>query len=180
MADTVKSPWELARVKKSEAYYFGGHLILIVSGDKPTPCYKVRIERSPLGVEPPTFIVEWREIGDFCPDVVTPYRQVGIFYIGTYREKINVVSAEGTKSVAVKKLPLPLEGAAAEAAKKAPAPRTATGYSRRFSFEEAFENAIEQLPPLYPDELQHFVVTETGAFVGSIAGLHELYVTVKV
>ena len=48
------------------------------------------------------------------------------------------------------------------------------------SFEEAFEDAIEQLPPLYPDELQQFVVTQTGALVGGIDGLHELYVTVQV
>ena len=177
MADTVKSPWELANVKSAEAYYLAGHLILIVSGDKPTPCYTVRID-NPLDVEPPTFFVEWRQTGGFCPQVVTPYRKVAIFNIGAYREKINVVSAEGTKSVTVKKLPLVREGAAAEAEKKFP-DRIATGYSSTFSFEEAFQNAIAQLPPLFPDELQQFVVLETGAVVGGIAGIRELYVTAR-
>jgi hypothetical protein len=176
MADTIKSLWELARVKTAEAYYLGGHLILVISGDKASPCYTVRIDGS-LDVEPPTFIVQWRQSGD-CPQVITPYRKAAIFFIGSYREKINVVSAEGTKSIAVKKLAFPLEGADAEAAKKIPV-RYATGYSAAFSFEEAFRNAIAQLPPRFPDELQQFVVTETGALVGGIAGIHELYVTVS-
>lgn len=179
MATTIKSPWEPARVNSVEAYYLGGHLILVIDGEKPTPCYTVRVEQ-PLDVEPPTFIVEWRQTGGLCPQVVTPYRKVAIFYIGTYREKINVVSAEGTKSVAVKKLPLPHTGAVAEAAKKAGiTARTATGYSDAFSFEEAFADAITQLPPLFPDELQQFVVTETGAFIGGFAGIRKLYVTVR-
>ena len=176
MADTVKSPWDLANVKTAEAYFLGGHLILIVSGDKPTPCYTVRIDHS-LDVEPPTFIVQWRRTGAACPQVVTPYRKVEIFFIGSYREKIDVVSAEGTKSVPVKNL-LQLQGAEAEAAKKFPA-RTATGYSSTFSFEEAFRNAIAQLPPRFPDELQRFVVIETGALVGGIAGIQRLFVTIR-
>lgn len=80
----------------------------------------------------------------------------------------------------MKKLPLPLEGAEAEAAKKKFPQRHATGYSSRVSFEDAFRNAIAQLPPRFPDELQQFVVTDTGALVGGVAGIQELYVTVRV
>jgi len=177
MADKVKSPWELARVKKAEAYSIAGHLVLIVSGDKPTPCYRVRIEHVLTIKPPPTFIVEWREFGTACPDVVTLYRQAATFNIGSTPDKIDVVTADGTMSVKVQHLPLKREGAAA--AKKAPV-GVATGYSSTFSFEEAFENAIEQLPPQFPDELQQFVVTETGALIGGIAGLRVLYVTVQV
>lgn len=80
----------------------------------------------------------------------------------------------------MKKLPLPLEGADAEAAKtSAPPQRHATGYSSTFSCEDAFRNAIAQLPPRFPDELQKFVVTETGALVGGIAGIQQLFVTVR-
>ena len=178
MPGTVKSAWELARVKSAEAYFIGGHLILIISGDKPTPCYRIRIDQL-TDLEPPTFVVQWREVGSFCTDVVTPYREVRIFFIGAYSETVNLETADGTKSVKVKKLPLPLEGAAAEAAKKASPDRSATGYSSRFSFEEAFLNAIAQLPPRYPDELQQFIVVETGAFVGGIAGIRMLFVTVR-
>src|SRR6185436_9593817 len=38
----IQSPWDPARVNKAEAYFLVGHLI--VSGDKPAPCYRVRIE----------------------------------------------------------------------------------------------------------------------------------------
>lgn len=110
------------------------------SGDKPTPCYRVRIEYVLTINPPPTFVVEWREFGSACPDVVTPYRQAATFNIGSTPDKIDVVTADGTMSVNVQHLPLRREGAAAAAAKKA-APRTATGYSRTFSFEEAFQNA---------------------------------------
>src|ERR1051325_12017940 len=106
MADKIKSPWELARVKTAEAYSIAGHLILIVSGDKPTPCYEVRIEYVLTIAPPPTFLVEWRETGSGCPDVVTPYRKVAVFNIGSTPDKIDVVTAEGTKSITVKYLPL--------------------------------------------------------------------------
>lgn len=138
----------------------------------------MRIDGS-LDVDPPTLIVQWRQ-GGICPQVVTPYRKVAVFFIGSYRETVNVVSEEGTTSVAVKKLPLAREGADAEAVKGyAPGERQATGYSSAFSFEEAFRNAIAQLPPRFPDELQQFVVTETGALVGGIAGVQKLFVTVR-
>jgi hypothetical protein len=163
----------LANVKTATAVYIGGHLILAVSGDKPTPCYQVRIEQSMLPIEPPEFIVTWQPSGP-CPEVITPYRRVAVFFIGTYRETVNVISADGTKSVKVEKLE-----AKAVAAQKAPAHRTATGYSATFSFDDAFGDAISKLPPLYPDELQHFVVTETGAVVGGIAGLRTMFVTVR-
>ena len=175
MADKVKSPWELARVKTAEAYSIAGHLIIIVSGEKPTPCYRVRIEYVLTIAPPPTFLVEWREIGPVCPDVVTPYREVAVFDIGSTPDKIDVVTADGTKSVTVKHLPLTHKEEATKVAR-----RKATGYSARFSFEEAFDDAIAKLPALYPDELQDFLVTETGALVGSIAGLHTMYVTVTV
>jgi hypothetical protein len=175
MSDKVESPWQVARVKTAEAYSLVGHLILIVTGDKPAPCYQVRIEHVFTIAPPDTFIVEWRQNGP-CPQVVTPYREVAIFNIGSTPDKIAVLTAEGTKTVTVKHLPL-REGAAAEA--KTAGPRTATGYSSAFSFEEALNNAIRKLPPNFPDELQHFTVTETGAIVGGIAGIHRMFVTIR-
>src|SRR5258706_6553054 len=175
MADQkLVPPWELAHVKKAVAVYYGGHLTLSVSGDNPTPCYRVRIEQSLLPVEPPTFIVERQTTGGPCPDVITPYQRTAVFFIGGYRETIDVISRDGTKSVKVVKL-----DATKGLAEKAPAHRTATGYSASFSFEDAFEDAISKLPPLFPDEVQHFVVTETGAVVGGFLGLKTLFVTVR-
>ncbi|HEX7677261.1 MAG TPA: hypothetical protein VF713_04000 [Thermoanaerobaculia bacterium] len=173
MADKKPVLWNLADVKDAVAVYFDGHLILSVSGKKPTPCYRVRIEQSPLAVETPTFVVEWQSTGGPCPEVITPYQRTAVFSIGVYRETVDVVSAEGTKSVKVKKL-----DSTTDLAEKA-AHRTATGYSATFSFEDAFEDAIGKLPPLHPDELQHFVVTNTGAVVGGFLGLRTMFVTVR-
>lgn len=57
----------------------------------------------------------------------------------------------------------------------------ATGYSNSFSFTEAFQNAVSNLPPdahPYPDKLINVRVLSVGANYGGIAGLDRLYVTV--
>jgi len=180
MAEKSSSPssgWQLADVKKATAFYIAGNLILTVSGDKPTPCYRVRIEQSLLPVEPPTFIVQQQPTGGICPEVITPYQRTAVFFIGTYRPTVDVVSASGTKSVKVERVE---ESAAAKSvAAKTPKHREATGYSADFSFEDAFQDAISQLPPLYPDELQNFVVLETGAVIGGFLGLRTMFVKVR-
>jgi hypothetical protein len=63
-----------------------------------------------------------------------------------------------------------------------PAPREATGMSRNLSFDEAFADALAQLPPpatSHPDQLTSVVVTETGGLFGGIAGFHHLYVRIR-
>lgn len=58
----------------------------------------------------------------------------------------------------------------------------ATGYSNSFSFTEAFQDAIANLPPdrnHYPDKLINVKVTGMGGNFGSIAGLHRLFVNVS-
>jgi hypothetical protein len=175
---TAPPIWEPAKVNEITAVFFSGHLMLTAKGDKPTPCYEVQIFKSPLPVEPPTYSVEWRRGPGICPDVVTPYEVTTIDYIGTYRPFVDVITADGTKKV-------PVENRDADATpsgvdkKFVTTPRTATGYSDSFSFEDAFRNAIAQLPPLFPDQLQHFVVTETGALVGGFVGQRRLFVTVR-
>ena len=57
----------------------------------------------------------------------------------------------------------------------------AGGYSSRMSFDEAFADAVAQLPslePTHPDTLQTVRVVEIGALFGGIGGLHHLYVHV--
>lgn len=56
-----------------------------------------------------------------------------------------------------------------------------TGYSRSFSFEEAFEDAVRKLPsaPNPIDALTSVRVTGIGAEFGGIAGMHRLWVTIN-
>jgi hypothetical protein len=61
-------------------------------------------------------------------------------------------------------------------------PNEAIGYSESFSFDEAFQEAVKNLPasmPPYPDYLSSVVVIETGAVFGGIAGIRKLYVKVR-
>jgi hypothetical protein len=58
---------------------------------------------------------------------------------------------------------------------------TATGYSNAFSFEDAFKDAIANLPPdtnPFPDKLINVTVVDIGANFGGIAGLDRMFVTV--
>jgi hypothetical protein len=57
----------------------------------------------------------------------------------------------------------------------------ATGYSESFSFSEAFQDAIANLPPdldPFPDKLTNVRVVGIGGNFGGIAGLNRMYVTV--
>jgi hypothetical protein len=61
-------------------------------------------------------------------------------------------------------------------------PRTAIGYSIKFSFDEAFQNAIHSLPPNpmnYPDYLETVKVIEIGALFGGIAGVRQMFIKVE-
>lgn len=58
----------------------------------------------------------------------------------------------------------------------------ATGRSENGSFDEAFENALENLAPppcTYPDQLIRTVVEEIGYEQGGFAGFNDLYVRVR-
>lgn len=58
---------------------------------------------------------------------------------------------------------------------------TATGYSNSFSFTEAFQDAVANLPPdpnPFPDKLTNVFVRAIGGNFGGIAGFHRLFVTV--
>lgn len=60
--------------------------------------------------------------------------------------------------------------------------RESTGYSDSMNFDEAFSNAIHNLPPTqpnYPDELESIRVVEIGALFGGIAGISKMYVKIK-
>lgn len=59
---------------------------------------------------------------------------------------------------------------------------TATGYSDSYSFTEAFQDALHQLPPPrcpYPDQLLVTRVVDMGSQQGGIAGFDRLYVRIE-
>jgi hypothetical protein len=60
-------------------------------------------------------------------------------------------------------------------------PKKATGFSDDFSFAQAFQEAIANLPEdpnVFPDELTSIRVVAIGAHIGGIAGLRRMFVTI--
>jgi hypothetical protein len=58
----------------------------------------------------------------------------------------------------------------------------ATGYSNAFDFTEAFEQAIQNLPPdpkPYPDKMTKVLVEQIGAEFGGFANFHRMFVRVS-
>ncbi|NIH69014.1 hypothetical protein [Modestobacter marinus] len=56
------------------------------------------------------------------------------------------------------------------------------GSSAGMSFDEAFADAVANLPPFeppFPDAMDRVDVVDTGALFGGIAGLHHLFVRVR-
>lgn len=196
----------LAQVKSARAFHLDGQLIIVAKGDKPNPCYAVTIERSFLTIHPPQYLVRaCIDTGQICMQVVTPYRTANLFASGPVKE-ITLKTAGGDVRVEVQEIgadkhritaaggdhvPFPyaqqlnlsklIEGEL-ELLPGAPEPREATGYSDAFSFDEAFRDALANLPPSqrqYPDQLVTVTVSNVGALFGGIAGFNKMFVRVR-
>lgn len=136
--------------------------------------------------------------GKICTQVVTPYRVSNIF-IHSRVQRITLGTAEGNLSLDVRQFGEPSADERADASPAAvpmringlhegqfnlgrTSPREATGYSDRFSFDEAFRDAVENLPPPdheFPDQLTTVTVTNVGALFGGIVGFNKMFVSVK-
>lgn len=87
-----------------------------------------------------------------------------------------VVAYSETNSVR-KSLANPVTAAVMDQAK-----RSATGFSERMNFDEAFHQAINNLPQFsapYPDYMETIKVVEIGALFGGIAGISKMYVSIE-
>jgi hypothetical protein len=194
------SDWTLAECKKVDAFDFMGKLVITAAGEKPTPCYVVKISPSPLTIFPPEFLVQWEQPPKLCIEVVTPYRVSSQPFPWPGNEKVVRVTHLRDGKVVTEDVPVKIvktlaakgggggvpgpfavdRGAAASPTGSAS--DSATGYSPDFSFEEAFQNAIKALParkPSHPDELVRIEVKKIGAELGGIAGLRLMFVEVE-
>ncbi len=177
-------PCELAnwKPKSIKAFYFGDSLLIVAAGNLPSPCYKVRIEQNLLTVEPPEFLLERCHTGGFCPDVITPYKASQLFQRKSRPKEVIVHHADGSDHVKVKGLSEESQFNNLLAEWGSPSDDEATGRSRNLSFEEAFADALRNLPPrtpTHPDEMTIVVVTEIRGEFGGIAGFHDLVVKIR-
>ena len=173
---------ELASRKSIRAFSIRNFLAIMAEGDLPTPCYDVRIERNLLTIEPPEFVLQRCPKGALCPDVITPYKVTRVFRGRQWPAEIVVHHADGSDTVKVEHLDVPGPLAKSALAYGESDGDEASGRSRNLSFEEAFTDALNNLPPRAPsnpDDLEVVVVTEIRGEFGGIAGFHDLVVTVR-
>ena len=175
----------------------------------PNPCYKARIKQSPLTIFPPQYVLlQCIEAGTICIQPLGPKVDIfGIFPIGSDPGRsITVHTAKGLENVPVTHVPLPnsaeesgsgglpspfalagvpglfslgtgKKGAKARALVKVEA--TGYSFSDPLSFDEAFADAVQNLPPSgIPDWQDVIHVDDVGAIIGGFAGERKMYVKI--
>jgi hypothetical protein len=121
------------------------------------------------------------------PQHVTPYRYAEPVPFPTDQKVITVYHADGSDEVEIQHYGPELAAfARATTGDTDQVPTSgvdeATGFSRKLSFEEAFTNAVANLPPIEPpvaDALSRVHVEEIGGLFGGIAGFHHLFIRIS-
>jgi hypothetical protein len=155
------------------AVYVQGRLIIWAAGEKPSPCHDVHIARSPLMI--------------FPPERVTVATAQGPRHLDVHRvdDPAHTAAAVGGPADA-HAMPLALaftqEGSTTTSPSSALTRREGTGYSTRFDFREAYEDAVRNLPPdpdPFPDKLSTVTVEAVGGMYGGIMGMMKMFVRVS-
>lgn len=97
----MSQQWELGRYSKASAVEssFAG-LVVLASGEKPTPGFDVRL-RAVKGTDVPTFRLEWRDEGGAAADVETSYDAAAVLRDAPDTDKVIIESRQGRQSVRV-------------------------------------------------------------------------------
>lgn len=179
---------QLAQVKTAKAFQVGEYTVLVIAGEKPTPCHHVDIELLPIRIFPPEFratLTVDRSVS--CADVVVPYERAEAFpFSDLAGERLTIEAADGNVEVTVEKVEVDLTVATQEPGASIEdivgPPAVAIGYSDDYDVGAAIKDAIGKLPARgggIPDWLVHYRVVEIGADIGGIAGFNRLYVKVS-
>src|SRR3954447_3442363 len=176
---------QLAQVDTAKAFQVGKYLVLVIAGEKPTPCHMVDIEMLPIEIFPPQFRATLSvDPRVRCIDVVVPYERAEAFpFSDLAGQTLTIEAAGGNVEATGETVEEDMTVAAAEPGARIEdiaGPATiAFGYSDDFDVGAAIKDAIGKLPPRgggIPDWLSRYTVLEIGAEVGGIAGLHRLFV----
>jgi hypothetical protein len=139
-------------------------------------------------IYPPQFNLLWRQRPGIWPQVVVPYRYGEVFRYPTDEPTVTVHHADGQDQVDIQQvLPELAQFEAMVADRTAddsgtPGAAEAVGTSKDLKFDEAFADAVSNLPaydPPHSDPLENIDVVETGALFGGIAGFHHLFIRVR-
>lgn len=184
--------WEPATQNEIRAYRVLGYLLITARGDSPHPGFVVDIRQSLIRIFPPEFELVRHQLPGIWPQHVSPYRYAEVFSYPADQPTVRVHHAGGREDVVIEEAAkqeatdqLACYTRAVLGSEQKPSPagaEQATGFSRTFSFDEAFADALTRLPEpteTHSDPLANIEVLETGALIGGIAGFHHLFVRVS-
>lgn len=178
---------KLASRERIRAFRAGEHVLIIAEGEVPNPGYKVDIRPDPRRIFPTQYDLLRCPGTGFFPAVVTPYLHIETVRFPEGQERITVHHADGADQVSIDECGDDLTGyrEAVQGSADRAVPEDAeeaVGFSAALSFDEAFANALANLPasePPFADALARVQVVETGGLFGGFPGFHHLFVRVS-
>ncbi|MGH3935775.1 MAG: hypothetical protein ACRDS1_12500 [Pseudonocardiaceae bacterium] len=177
---------ELAQRTRIRAFRADQYLLIIAEGELPTPGFDVDIVQSPLLIFPPQFnLLRCPRPGIF-PQVITPYIYAETVRFPADQPTVTVHHADGADQVDIENCGKELADYARAISGDAdrpcpPGADQATGFSKNLSFDEAFANALANLPPVNStgaDILERVQVVEIGGLFGGFVGFRHLFVRI--
>jgi hypothetical protein len=178
----VKRSHELADLDEARAFWTGDQLLLTANGTMPQSCWAVDVQQNLLTVWPPEFVLARYRTASICLEVITPFNVAEYFRLESRPESVVLHHRDGRTDVSVEDLSADQVALLGVLAAGTADFDEATGVSRSMSFDEAFADALAQLPPRkpsFPDQMSTVTVTETGAWFGGVAGFHHLFVRIR-
>ena len=175
---------ELADRRTITAFRIADRVLLIATGELPSPGFRVDVVQSPLRIFPPQFELVRVPLPGFWPQVITPYRVAEIVRYPLGQDVVRVHHADGVDAVEIQQWGPDLQQLAALLpGEEVSVGDEATGFSAALSFDEAFRDALDGLPPLddggIADRLATVRVIDIAGLFGGIAGFHHLAVRVR-
>jgi hypothetical protein len=185
--DQMLTDCELAQRDRIQAFRVDQNVLLIAEGELPSPGFQADIRPNPRRIFPQQFDLVRCELPGVFPQVVIPYRHAESVPFPPDQDVITVHHADGSDRVQIQEYG-PELGQYATAMRGSsgyecpPGADEATGFSSNLSFDEAFADALANLPPLdlggTADVLVRVQVVEIGGLFGGIAGFNDLFVRV--
>jgi hypothetical protein len=177
---------ELAQRTGIRAFRAGRYVLIAAEGVLPNPGFDVDVAESPLRIFPQQFNLLRLPKSGFFPQVLSPYRYAETVGFPEDQPVVTVHHAEGADRVEIEECGEELAGYLQTINGRADArcpegADQATGFSKKLSVDEAFANALANLPPVQStvaDALARVEVVEIGGLFGGIVGFHDVFVRI--
>lgn len=168
-----------AECDEIRAYWAGDHVLMVARGSHPESCWGAQLQRSPLTVWPPEFLLSRCRTANICLKVVTPFVITEEFALNTQPAMVVVHHAGGKEDVPVQPIPTTAQsvsigalGAESEAG-EGEIRVTATSLT---SFAEAIELAFRKIASDGPEGLTAAQVERQWITRGGFVGVNQYHV----